>query len=138
MAKRIRKSQKAVNFTHITCDQLVSTCAGWPNGKKNLCLLASKFELDQSQRKSMEVVVLKSTQVGGGQTRRKLNANFDMIVRVFHLRVGSLEGNLNLTNPTEVLTKNLVAFLAQVLRSPDLTHFNERLTKDESFTDTTW
>ena len=27
--------------------QLVSTCAGWPNGKKNLRLLASKFELDQ-------------------------------------------------------------------------------------------
>ena len=39
MAKRIRKaarkSQK-VNFTHIqlTCDQLVSTCVGWPNGEK--------------------------------------------------------------------------------------------------------
>ena len=34
---------------------LVSTCAGWPNGKKNLRLLASKFELDQSQRKSSQV-----------------------------------------------------------------------------------
>ena len=39
---------------------LVSTCAGWPNGKK----LASKFELDQSQRKSTQV---------GVQTKRKLN-----------------------------------------------------------------
>ena len=30
------KSQKVINFTHIqmTCDQLVSTCVGWPNGEK--------------------------------------------------------------------------------------------------------
>ena len=29
-------AKKVVNFTHIqmTCDQLVSTCVGWPNGKK--------------------------------------------------------------------------------------------------------
>ena len=40
----------------------MSTCAGWPNGKK----LASKFELDQSQRKSTQV---------GGQTKRKSNAS---------------------------------------------------------------
>ena len=32
----------------------MSTCAGWPNGK-NLRLLASKFELDQTQRKSTQV-----------------------------------------------------------------------------------
>ena len=39
--KRIRKSQKAVNCTHIqiTWDQLVSTCFGRPNGEK----LASTF-----------------------------------------------------------------------------------------------
>ena len=60
MAKRIRKSirksQKAVNFTHIqlTCDQLVSTCVGWPNGE-NLRRLAYEFELDQSKRKSSQV-----------------------------------------------------------------------------------
>ena len=32
----VTPAQKIVNFTHIqmTCDQLVSTCAGWPNGKK--------------------------------------------------------------------------------------------------------
>ena len=31
-----RKSQNVVNFTYIqlTCDQLVSTCVGWPNGEK--------------------------------------------------------------------------------------------------------
>ena len=45
-----------------TCDQIVSTCAGWPNGKK----LASKFELDQSQHKSSQA---------GGHTKRKLNAS---------------------------------------------------------------
>ena len=30
-----RKSQKVVNFTHtqLTCDQLVSTCVGWPSGE---------------------------------------------------------------------------------------------------------
>ena len=30
-------SQKAVNFTHIlmTCDQLVSTCVGWPHFEKS-------------------------------------------------------------------------------------------------------
>ena len=35
-AKRIRKSQKAVNFTHVqlTSHQLVSTCIRWPNGEK--------------------------------------------------------------------------------------------------------
>ena len=38
---------KNVNFT-----QLVSTCAGWPNGKKTSSnWVASQFELDQSQRK---------------------------------------------------------------------------------------
>ena len=43
---------------------------------KNLHLLASKFELNQSQRKSMQVVAsrYKSTQVGG-QTKHKLNAS---------------------------------------------------------------
>ena len=36
MAKRIRNSQKVVNSTRIqmTCDQLVATCVGWPNGEK--------------------------------------------------------------------------------------------------------
>ena len=84
VAKRIRKPTrkytqvaKGRKFPHIqlTCDQLVSTCVGWPNGE-NLRLLASKFELDQSQRKSTQVVAsrCKSTQVGG-QTKRKLNAS---------------------------------------------------------------
>ena len=43
---------------------------------KKLSLLASKYELDQSQRKSTQVVPsrCKSTQVGG-QTKRKLNAS---------------------------------------------------------------
>ena len=86
--KSARKSQKAVNFTHplvnsgfhnkrlLAIVQLLLTCTGWPNGKKNLCLLMSKFELDQSQRKSTQVVASrsKSTQVGG-QTKRKLNAS---------------------------------------------------------------
>ena len=50
-----RKSQNVVNFTHIqlTCDQLVSTCVGWPNGEK---------------------LWARSTQVGG-QTKRKLNSS---------------------------------------------------------------
>ena len=52
LARRLassHKSQKVVNFTHIqlTCDQLVSTCVGWPNGEK----LAYEFVLDQSQCK---------------------------------------------------------------------------------------
>ena len=47
-----------------TCDQLVPTCAGWPNGKKNLRLLGCKFKLDQSQRKSTQSR-RKSTQVDG-------------------------------------------------------------------------
>ena len=46
---------------------------------KNLCLLASKFELDQSQRKSTQVVASrrKSSQVdaSGWPNGRKLNAN---------------------------------------------------------------
>ena len=39
VAKRIRKSarksQKVINLTliQLTCDQLVSTCVGWPNGE---------------------------------------------------------------------------------------------------------
>ena len=32
----------------------MSTCAGWPNGKK-LASTWAKFELDQSQRKSSQV-----------------------------------------------------------------------------------
>ena len=38
-----RKSQKAVNFTHIQliCDQLVLTCVGWPNGQKLASLRAN-------------------------------------------------------------------------------------------------
>ena len=35
----------------MTCDQLVLTCVGWPNGEK----LAYEFELDQSQRKSSQI-----------------------------------------------------------------------------------
>ena len=48
-----RKLQKVVNFTHIqlTCDQLVSTCVGWPNGETCIDLHAHEFELDRSQRK---------------------------------------------------------------------------------------
>ena len=44
--------------------------------KKNLRVLAAKFELDQSQRKSTQVVAsrCKSTQMGD-QTKRKLNAS---------------------------------------------------------------
>ena len=36
ISKWVRKSQKAGNCTHIqmTCDQLVSTCVGWPIGEK--------------------------------------------------------------------------------------------------------
>ena len=68
VAKRIRKSARK-----ITCDQLVSTCAGCPNGKK----LASTYvqiwaqpkstQVDASRRKSMQVAASrrKSTQVGG-------------------------------------------------------------------------
>ena len=43
---------------------------------KNLCLVVSKYELDKSQRKSMQVVASrwKSTQVGR-RTKRKLNAS---------------------------------------------------------------
>ena len=36
LARKFRKLQKAVTFTHkqMTCDQLVSTCVGWLNGEK--------------------------------------------------------------------------------------------------------
>ena len=72
ICKSARKSQKAVKFhayhwlMHFYNNRLLainlSTCAGRPNGKK----LASKFELDQSQRKSTQV---------DGQTKRKLNVS---------------------------------------------------------------
>ena len=59
---KINKPQrkKFRNFTHIqmTSDRLVSICVGRPNGE-----LACKFEPDQRQRKSTQVV---------GQTKRKL------------------------------------------------------------------
>ena len=34
--KSVRKFTQVVNFTHIqrTCDRLVWTCVGWPNGEK--------------------------------------------------------------------------------------------------------
>ena len=55
---------------------------------KNLRLLASKFELDQSQRKSTQVDAIrrKSTQVGG-QTKRKLNASRKLALTCVDLRV---------------------------------------------------
>ena len=56
-----RRSQKVVNFTEsyntITCNQLVSTCVGWPNDEK-LAWICARIE---------------STHVGG-QTKRKMNA----------------------------------------------------------------
>ena len=64
VGKRIRKSarkftqdEKGRKFPHIhlTCDQLVSTCVGWPNGE-NLRRLAYEFDLDQCQRKSSQVI----------------------------------------------------------------------------------
>ena len=35
-ARKSRKSKEVVNLTQLqlTCDQLVSTCVGWPNGEK--------------------------------------------------------------------------------------------------------
>ena len=41
----VRKSQKVVRFTHVqlTCDQLASTCVGWPNAEK-LRRLAYEFK----------------------------------------------------------------------------------------------
>ena len=53
----------------------MSTYAGWPNGK-NLRLLASKFELDQSYASRC-----KSAQVGG-QTKRKSKTCVDLRVRL--------------------------------------------------------
>ena len=47
-----RKYHWLMHFYNNSCNQLVSTCAGWPNGEK----LVFKFELDQSQRKSMQVI----------------------------------------------------------------------------------
>ena len=49
----------------MTCDQLVSTSVGWPNGGK-LCRPVCKFELDQDQ-KSTSVITspCKSAQVAG-------------------------------------------------------------------------
>ena len=67
------KSQKAVNFMHIkqqiTCDQLVSTCAGSPNGKKTCIYLhpnLSPAKVNASPCKSSQV---------GGQMKRKLNTS---------------------------------------------------------------
>ena len=34
----------------LTCDQLVSTCVGWPNGER-LASTCIEFEFDQSQHK---------------------------------------------------------------------------------------
>ena len=54
MAKRIRKSAlkftqvaKVVNSKHIqlTCDQLVSTCVGWPNDEKTCVDLRTNLSL---------------------------------------------------------------------------------------------
>ena len=62
----------------ITTDYLRSTCVDlrWVTKRLKTCVLASKFELDQSQRKSTQVIAsrYKSTQVGGQMTR-KLNAS---------------------------------------------------------------
>ena len=62
--KSVRKFTQVVNFTHIqmTCDWLVSTYVGWPNGEK----LADTFELNESQCKSTQV---------GDQTKRKSNTS---------------------------------------------------------------
>ena len=59
-------------WQQITCDQLVLTCTGWPNGKN----LASTCVQISARPKSTQVVAsrCKSTQVGG-QTKRKLNAS---------------------------------------------------------------
>ena len=65
MAKRIRKSARKftqIAKSHAHTNELRSTCVEWQT-VKNLRLLASKFELDQSQRKSKQV---------GGQTKHKL------------------------------------------------------------------
>ena len=42
-----------ISRIQLTCDQLVSTCVGWPNGK-NVRRPEYEFELDQSQRKSLQ------------------------------------------------------------------------------------
>ena len=65
LAKRTRKSTqvaKVINFTRIemSCDQLVSTCVGWPNGETRQTTKANASRC-------------KSTQVGG-QTKRIINA----------------------------------------------------------------
>ena len=69
------KSQNVVNFTHIqlTCDHLVSTCVGWPNGEKfaSTCVRICARP--------------KSTQVGGqGETQveRKWKTCVDLRVRL--------------------------------------------------------
>ena len=79
--KSIGKSQKAVNFTRIqlTCDQLVSTCVGWPNGE-NLRRLAYEFELDQSKRKSSQVHA--SGWPNETQVERKSKTCVDLRVRL--------------------------------------------------------
>ena len=53
IASRLASSCKSQNFMHIqmTCDQLVSTCAKWPNGEK----LASTCVRNWTRPKSTEV-----------------------------------------------------------------------------------
>ena len=65
LTKRTRKSTqvaKVINFTRIemSCDQLVSTCVGWPNGETRQTTKANA-----SRCKSLQV---------GGQTKRIINA----------------------------------------------------------------
>ena len=88
VAKRIRKSQKVVNFTHIqfTCDQLAPACVGWPNGEK----LACEFELEQSRRKSTHM---------GGQTKHGwiLSTCVDLRVRLARALTSSAQTMLSRT-----------------------------------------
>ena len=83
VSSQVHTLQKAVNFTHIymTCNQLVSTCVGWPNGEK-LAWSCVEFELDQSQ---VSTSPRNSTQVG--ETKQKLNASHKLALDCVDLRV---------------------------------------------------
>ena len=88
VTKRIRKSArkftqvaKSLNFRRIQmiCDQLVSTCVGWPNGEKSAWTCVQIWAPP------------KLTQVSG-QTKRKLNASRKLALTCVDLRVNFGQG----------------------------------------------
>ena len=84
VAKCIHKTQKAINFTHIqlTCNQLLSTCVGWPDGEK----LASTCVRSRAWPKSTQV---------GGQTKRRLMKTWNGPLDIMQLIEDRLTSHVN-------------------------------------------